>query len=65
MQNLTGLSTEDIELIRIAGEHAKSRFKKEFISIGSALRTKNGKIFTGINLKVTKVTLAHKKIQVP
>lgn len=51
MQDLSGLNQKDQELIKIAGEHAKERFKEDFISIGGALRTKNGKIYTGINLK--------------
>lgn len=50
-QNLDDLSDADQELIRIAGEHAKKRYKEYFISIGGALRTKGGKIYTGINLK--------------
>jgi len=50
-QNLNDLSKADQELIRIAGEHAKERYKEYFISIGGALRTKSGKIYTGINLK--------------
>ncbi len=51
MQDKTALSTKDVELIEIAGNHAKKRFQKDFISIGGALRTKSGKIYTGINLK--------------
>jgi cytidine deaminase len=50
-QNLDSLSGADRELIRIAGEHAKARYKEYFISIGGALRTKSGQIYTGINLK--------------
>lgn len=51
MQDKSKLSEKDLELIQIAGNHAKERFRKDFISIGGALRTKNGKIYTGINLK--------------
>jgi cytidine deaminase len=50
-QNLDNLSEADQELVRIAGEHAKTRYKEYFISIGGALRTKSGKVYTGINLK--------------
>ena len=50
-QNLHRLSNADQELVRIAGNHAKERYKVYFISIGGALRTKAGKIYTGINLK--------------
>lgn len=51
MQNLSALSEEDQDLITLAGQHAKERFEKDFISIAGALRTKSGKIYTGINLK--------------
>ncbi len=51
MQDQSALTDKDIQLIKIAGEHAKKRFKKDFISIGGALRTKSGRIYTGINLK--------------
>jgi cytidine deaminase len=51
MQDQSKLSPEDVELIKIAGNHAKERFSKNFISIAGALRTKDGKIYTGINLK--------------
>jgi cytidine deaminase len=51
MQDKSSLDPQDIELITIAGNHAKERFQKGLISIGGALRTKSGKIYTGINLK--------------
>jgi cytidine deaminase len=51
MQDRFKLTKADVELIDIASEHAKKRFKKKFISIGGAVRTKSGKIYTGINLK--------------
>jgi cytidine deaminase len=51
MQDKSALSPNDRKLIQIAGNHAKTRFQKDFISIGAALRTKSGKIYTGINLK--------------
>ena|ERR1019366_4750156 len=51
MQDTSKLSPKDLELIEIASKHAKERFRKDFISIAGALRTKQGKIYTGINLK--------------
>lgn len=51
MQSTASLTEQDQELIRVAGDHVKARFKENFISIAGALRTKNGKIYTGINLK--------------
>lgn len=51
MQDQSSLSAADIELINITSKHAKERFQEHFISIGGALRTKSGKVYTGINLK--------------
>jgi len=51
MQDQSELSSNDAELIKIASNHAKERFQKDFISIAGALRTKSGKVYTGINLK--------------
>lgn len=51
MQDQSKLSSADIELVKIASDHAKERHKEDLISIGGALRTKSGKIYTGINLK--------------
>ncbi len=51
MQDQSKLSQDDIELVRIASKHAKERFQDDFISIAGALRTKSGKVYTGINLK--------------
>lgn len=51
MQDQSKLKSADIELIKVASSHAKERFKPDFISIAGALRTKEGKIYTGINLK--------------
>lgn len=51
MQDQSALSKKDIELIKLAAKHAKARFQEDFISIAGVLRTKSGKIYTGINLK--------------
>lgn len=51
MQDQSALSPQDIELIKVAGGHAKERFVEGLTTISGALRTKNGKIYTGINLK--------------
>jgi len=51
MQAQSKLSEIDVELIKIASDHAKQRFQKDFISIAGALRAKTGKVYTGINLK--------------
>ena len=51
MQDHSKLSEQDQALIKAAADHAKERFSADFISIAGALRTKSGKIYTGINLK--------------
>lgn len=51
MQNINNLRADDQKLIQVASDHAKARYKKDFVSIGAALRTKNGKIYTGTNTK--------------
>jgi len=51
VQDKSSLNSNDTELIEVAAKHAKERFQEDFISIGGALRTKSGKIYTGINLK--------------
>jgi len=51
MQEQHNLSENDKQLVKLACNHIKSRFDQDIISIGAALRTKSGKIYTGINLK--------------
>jgi cytidine deaminase len=51
MQITSALKPKDLALIEAASKHAKERFKEDFISIAGALRTRNEKIYTGINLK--------------
>ncbi len=51
MQDISKLSSKDQKLIQIAAAHAKKMFKEDSMSVGAALRTKSGKIYTGINLK--------------
>lgn len=51
MQDTSALSAEDKELLQIAMKHAKATYQIDRSSIGAALRTKSGKIYTGRNLK--------------
>ena len=51
MQDLKNLLEKDKELIELTKNHIKKRYKEGFISIGGALRTKSGKIYTGTNTK--------------
>lgn len=50
-QDNSMLSPEDLALIRVASEHVTKRYREGLTSIAGALRTKNGKIYTGTNLK--------------
>jgi len=51
MQDKKNLTPEDKKLIEAASNHIKERYKKDFISIGAALRTRSGKIYLGTNIK--------------
>jgi cytidine deaminase len=45
-----GLSKADKELIDAAKAAIKGRYRDEWQEVGAALRTRSGKIFTGVNL---------------
>lgn len=45
------LSQLDIELIEIARDTIRRRYKPEWHVVGAALRTRSGKIFTGVHLE--------------
>jgi cytidine deaminase len=51
MQDTAHLSDKDIQLIEVAKKHIKKMFDDKLTTIAGALRTKSGKIYTGINLK--------------
>jgi cytidine deaminase len=44
------LSAQDNELIAAAREAIKRRYRNDWQEVGAALRTRNGRIFTGVNL---------------
>jgi cytidine deaminase len=44
------LSTRDQELIAAATEAIKRRYRNDWQEVGAALRTRDGRIFTGVNL---------------
>ncbi|MCL5091139.1 MAG: cytidine deaminase [Patescibacteria group bacterium] len=60
------LNQEDLKLIKMAKKIVKLRYDKDLTSIGAALRTKSGKIFTGINLKyhVRNVSMCAERIAI-
>lgn len=55
MQNSDYLVKDDLELIEIAKEHAKKSYKEGIISMAAVLRTKEDRIYTGINVKHRKI----------
>jgi cytidine deaminase len=55
MQNTQKLTTKDKELIQKAEEHAKECYREGLTSMAALLRTKNGNLYTGINVKYKKV----------
>ena len=44
------LSEQDQELIAAAGEAIRRRYRNDWQEVGAAMRTRNGRIFTGVNL---------------
>jgi cytidine deaminase len=44
------LAAADQELVAAAGAAIKSRYRDDWQEVGAALRTRGGKIFTGVNL---------------
>jgi len=44
------LSEQDQELVRAASEAIKSRYRNDWQEVGAALRTRDGRIVTGVNI---------------
>jgi cytidine deaminase len=44
------LSASDMELVETARETIRKRFRHDWHVVGAALRTRSGRIFTGVNL---------------
>jgi cytidine deaminase len=44
------LSARDQELIAAAGEAIRQRYRNDWQEVGAALRTRDGRIYTGVNL---------------
>jgi cytidine deaminase len=44
------LSAQDLELIEAARAAIRSRYRNDWQEVGAALRTRNGKVITGVNL---------------
>jgi cytidine deaminase len=44
------LDDRDLELVEAAREAIRSRYRKDWHEVGAALRTRDGRVFTGVNL---------------
>ena len=44
------LSAQDVELMEVARAVIRRRYRNDWQEVGAALRTRNGRIFTGVNL---------------
>jgi cytidine deaminase len=44
------LSEQDQELVRAASEAIKNRYRNDWQEVGAALRTRDGRIITGVNI---------------
>lgn len=60
------MKEEDYQLIEIAKKHIKECYKPNLSTISAALRTKNGKIFTGTNFKyrVRTITMCAERLAI-
>ncbi len=47
---MTTLSEEDLELIAAASEAIAKRYRNEWQEVGAALRTRDGRVITGVNI---------------
>ena len=47
---MTGLGQRDRELIAAATDAIKRRYRNDWQEVGAALRTRDGRIYTGVNL---------------
>ena len=47
---MTALSDADRELIEAASEAIRRRYRYDWQEVGAALRTRSGKVFTGVSL---------------
>jgi len=55
MQNTKFLTQKEKQLIEKAKQHIKKAYKKDLTSIAAVLTTKQGRVYTGINLKYKKI----------
>ena len=47
---MSKLTAPDLELVEAAREAIRSRYRKDWHEVGAALRTRDGRVFTGVNL---------------
>ncbi len=49
-ENLSTLTASDLELIEAASEAIRRRYRNDWQEVGAALRSRTGRILTGVNL---------------
>jgi cytidine deaminase len=49
-ESLSALTSSDLELIAAATEAIRLRYRNDWQEVGAALRSRTGRIFTGVNL---------------
>ena len=49
-ENIAPLTSQDLELIDAATEAIRRRYRSDWQEVGAALRSRPGRIFTGVNL---------------
>ena len=49
-ENVAALTSRDMELIEVASKVIRKRYRYDWQEVGAALRTRSGKVFTGVSL---------------
>ena len=49
-ESVATLTSKDMELIEAASDAIRKRYRRDWQEVGAALRTRSGKVFTGVSL---------------
>ena len=49
-ESIAALTSRDMELIEAASDAIRKRYRHDWQEVGAALRTRSGKVFTGVSL---------------
>ena len=49
-ESVATLTSKDMELIEAASDAIRKRYRNDWQEVGAALRTRSGKVFTGVSL---------------